>query len=534
MTNITKRHQQGTSPAARPIVWSIAASDSGGGAGLQADNLTIHDLGAHACNIVTAVTAQNSLAVHAVSATTVELLDKQINCLLSDMPPQAIKIGVLANAAQVRWLSHWLSHTFAHYQQQHNLQVPIIWDPVMLASTGQALTEQDDQPQINDYLQLAKQVSLLTPNAAEFMRLLNTATSPQKPEQWMLWLEIFAHSLQTNVLLTGGDQQQAHATDWLMVQEIAHTSAQHQKQIVGFSSATINTPHNHGTGCTFSAAIATSMALAYPMLDAICIAKAYVNQGLSAAYGLGQGAGVLARQGWPATLQHFPNIILPKYPKLPSNTALHFAAIHKPLQVYPVTQSLQVLEQLLAGGARIAQLRIKQELTQAQLASEIQHAVALGEKYQAQVFINDHWQLAIELGAFGVHLGQEDMLEADLEQIAQAGLALGFSSHGYFELLIAQQLNPSYLAIGHIFPTPTKTMPSQAQGLNKLQHYCALLMGKMPLVAIGGIGSDNLKQVQACGVDMVAIVRAVEQAQDPALSWQQLQKQWEALQCKPH
>ncbi|WP_340677800.1 thiamine phosphate synthase [Paraglaciecola sp.] len=514
---------------ARPIVWSIAASDSGGGAGLQADNLTIHDLGAHPCNIVTAITAQNSLEVQDIAATPTDMLTKQLNCLLSDMPPQAIKIGVLANATQMRCLSHWLSDIFAVYQQQHGITVPIIWDPVMFATTGQALSEPTDKPQIKDYLQLAKHVSLLTPNAKEFMLLLHTTTNPENPEQWLLWLEILAHSLQSNVLLTGGDQQQANATDWLMVQKVAHTSVQHQQQIVGFSSATINTPHNHGTGCTFSSAIATTMAFGYPLLDAICIAKAYVNQGLSAAYGLGHGAGVLARQGWPETLHYFPNILLPKYPNVPSSKVLQFTPVSTPLQVYPVTQSLQVLQQVLEAGARTVQLRIKHHANPEQLAQQIQQAVALGKQYQAQVFINDHWQLAIEHGAFGVHLGQEDMLEADLAQIAKHGLALGLSSHGYFELLIAQQLSPSYLAIGHIFPTPTKNMPSQAQGLLKLKRYCNLLKDKMPLVAIGGISATNLKQVHACGVDTVAIVRAVEQTPEPALSWQQLQQQWEAL-----
>ncbi|MDP5129953.1 MAG: bifunctional hydroxymethylpyrimidine kinase/phosphomethylpyrimidine kinase [Paraglaciecola sp.] len=515
------------SQAVRPIVWSIAASDSGGGAGIQADSLTINDLGGHACNIVTAITAQNSLGVKDMVATSVAILAQQVNCLLEDMPPKAIKIGVLANAQQVRWLSQWLSETFANYQQQLQVSIPIIWDPVMLATTGQSLTDKDAPPLLADYLHLAKQVSLLTPNAQELRYLLNADVAVEHTEQWWLWLEILAHSIRSNVLLTGGGMQQGYAVDWMMVHDIAYSSEQHQHQIVGFKSAAINTPHQHGTGCTFSSAIATVLALDYPMLDAVCVAKAYVNQGLLAGYKVGQGAGVLARNGWPHTLSFFPTITLPHVALLHTHQPLDFAPVTTPLNIYPVTQSLGVLKQVLEAGARTVQLRVKSTTNQWELEQQIKEAVALGTQFQAQVFINDHWQLAVKYGAFGVHLGQEDLLQADLKCIANAGLALGLSSHGYFELLIAQQLHPSYLALGHIFATPTKTMPSQAQGLIKLKRYCQLLSGKLPLVAIGGINADNLAQVKRTGIGDVAIVRAIEQAPCPASSWQYLQQQWE-------
>ncbi|MEP0495548.1 MAG: bifunctional hydroxymethylpyrimidine kinase/phosphomethylpyrimidine kinase, partial [Paraglaciecola sp.] len=123
----------------RPIVWSIAASDSGGGAGIQADNLTIQDLGGHACNIVTAITAQNSQRVVEVEAVSTSMLTQQLNCLLEDMPPKAIKIGVLANAEQVKLVRDWLAKTLASYKKKHGVEIPIIWDPVMVASSGQEL-----------------------------------------------------------------------------------------------------------------------------------------------------------------------------------------------------------------------------------------------------------------------------------------------------------------------------------------------------------------------------------------------------------
>lgn len=512
----------------RPIVWSIAASDSGGGAGIQADNLTIHDLGGHACNLVTGITAQNSIAVYSIAATSAQMLSAQLNCLSTDMPPRVIKIGVLVNHQQVQLLTTWLRCELPVLERKLGHTIPVIWDPVMLASTGQTLTNSDNAPTVDDYLQLGRQVTLITPNYQEINYLLSTQTASQSIVSAKDLVNLLVQIVKTNVLLTGGDQSGQQAIDWLYTYNVEHTSTRHQQQFIGFCSNKIDTPHNHGTGCTLTSAIATSMALGHAMLDAICIAKAYVNQGLSAGYSVGKGAGVLAHKGWPSQLEYFPDIILPQYPNLTVAKKLAFAAVKTPLQVYPVTQSLTVLEQVLKAGALTAQLRIKQPKNTCQLELDIQQAISLGRQYNAQVFINDHWKLAIKHGAFGVHLGQEDMLEVELEQISMAGLALGLSSHGYFEMLLIQQVNPSYLAVGHIFPTPTKSMPSQPQGLLKLTRYCTLLKGKLPLVAIGGIDAENLSQLAQTQVDDIAVVRAVEQADDPGLSWQNMQNKWQS------
>ncbi|MFA0071403.1 thiamine phosphate synthase, partial [Vibrio breoganii] len=95
--------------------------------------------------------------------------------------------------------------------------------------------------------------------------------------------------------------------------------------------------------------------------------------------------------------------------------------------------------------------------------------------YNAQVFINDYWQLALKHDAFGVHLGQEDIEESNLSQLSVAGIKIGLSTHGYYELLRIVQINPSYIALGHIFPTTTKQMPSKPQGLVRLSLYQQLI-----------------------------------------------------------
>lgn len=129
------------------------------------------------------------------------------------------------------------------------------------------------------------------------------------------------------------------------------------------------------------------------------------------------------------------------------------------------------------------------------------------------MFINDHWALALEFGAFGVHLGQEDLAGADLPALQRAGLRLGISTHGYAELCRARRLQPSYIALGHVFATTTKVMPSQPQGLGRLAEYQALLDAACPTVAIGGIKERHLEAVAACGVSGVAMVTAITEAE---------------------
>lgn len=187
------------------------------------------------------------------------------------------------------------------------------------------------------------------------------------------------------------------------------------------------------------------------------------------------------------------------------------------LRFYPVVDSVEWVARLLEHGVKTVQLRIKQEHAH-DLKPQIQQSIQLGRKYDAQVFINDHWQLALEFGAFGVHLGQEDILTADLSTLREHGLCLGISTHSYEELLIAAMLKPSYIALGHIFPTTTKVMPSKPQGLGQLAQYQEAVNYlnrqwrlNIPTVAIGGIDLSNAEPVLECGVDSLAVVRAITQ-----------------------
>jgi hydroxymethylpyrimidine kinase/phosphomethylpyrimidine kinase/thiamine-phosphate diphosphorylase len=133
----------------------------------------------------------------------------------------------------------------------------------------------------------------------------------------------------------------------------------------------------------------------------------------------------------------------------------------------------------------------------------------------AQLFINDHWAEAIQLGAYGVHLGQEDIELADMGALREAGLRLGVSSHTPLEMSRAHALRPSYVALGPVYPTTLKTMRYAPLGLLRLREWAQRLRPHYPVVAIGGISVERAPKVWACGVDSVAVVSALTQAADP-------------------
>lgn len=484
-----------------PIIWSIAGSDAGGGAGIQADTLTINALGGHACTLVTTLTAQNSVGVQSVTPVDAPMFQAQAESLAADLPPSAIKIGLIGTAWQIRLLHEWLPRWKALWPE-----VPVVLDPVLVATSGDALTSTDT---LSGMHSLLPWVDVLTPNVPELEAL--TATPVPTPND----AERVARSLLKTgcraVLVKGGHgyahaPEACHSVDLLVGADSTWRFAQPR----------VETAHTHGTGCTLSSAIATHLARGLSVPDACALASAYVQQGLQHAYRTGAGAGTLQRRQQTGDWLRLAR--LPKCDQPCIDTPAHEAFLpctRRPEGIYPVVPDTQWLQRLLKAGAQIIQLRVKHNDAD-RLIPEIRTAIQLGQQYGAQVFINDHWPLALELGAYGVHLGQEDLANADLSALRQAGIRLGVSTHGYAELLRALNVRPSYVALGHIFPTQTKQMPSQPQGLARLTRYQALAdEAGIPTVAIGGIKSHHLVEVRNCGVRCVAVVTALTEANNP-------------------
>ncbi|HAS13852.1 MAG TPA: thiamine phosphate synthase [Idiomarina abyssalis] len=472
------------------VVWTVAGSDSGGGAGIQADLHSFRSLNVHGCSVITTVTAQNSVETTGLFPLAADAIRQQLECLQQDMPPAAIKIGLLSNVQQLQCVADFLK------QWPDTLPRPfVVWDPVVVSTQQDRLSELLPE----HCTELLPLVDIITPNLEELSWLSGVEVIDEN--SMCRAAEKLFHAGLTQILITGTELGHSDEISDYYLSADEHIQYIQQK---------LETKHSHGTGCTLSSAIAAALAHDYPLEDAITVANAYVHQGLIEAKGIGRGPGPVAHTHWPQKIKHFPRI---KTPELPC-VDLQFPRLDKEPELYPVVDSYEWIEKLLKLGIKTLQLRIK-DPDAPQLEAAIKKSIQLAEQYSAQLFINDHWQLAIKHSAYGVHLGQEDLTEANLHAIQQAGLRLGISTHSYTELLIAQAYTPSYIALGHIFPTQTKAMPSKPQGLERLRRYVALLAPtNIPTVAIGGISLDRVAAVKATGINGIAVVSAITAAND--------------------
>ena len=322
-----------------PRVLAIAGSDSGGGAGIQADIKTITMLGGHAMTAITAITAQNTLGVTQVMPVPTEMVLAQIDAVASDIGIDAVKIGMIGSAETVEAVARALTPSPLGGEErggrscsQHDLRdaggIPhrlaeegasdsepppstpspptrlrerppplpqgergftVVFDPVMIATSGATLA---DAATIAAFARLMQVATLVTPNAPELAAL--TGLPVETEAQLETAAQTLAARHQIAVLAKGGHLPGDMLTDLLV---------QPDGTITRWSDARIETRHNHGTGCTLSSAIATGLAAGLTLEDAIAQARAFVRAALEAAPGLGQGHGPM---GQGLGRAHFP------------------------------------------------------------------------------------------------------------------------------------------------------------------------------------------------------------------------------------
>jgi hydroxymethylpyrimidine/phosphomethylpyrimidine kinase len=247
-------------------ILTIAGSDSMGGAGIQADIKTIMALGGHALTAITAVTAQNSFEITAVQAMPQAMLLKQIAAVMADIRPDAVKIGMLANGGLIR--------TVARAIRQYDL-ANVVVDPVLKASTGRDLLESEAVALYREILLPLARV--VTPNLNEAGLLSGIRVRTLKDMEKAARI---LKALGPDVIITGGHLQK-ECTDLVYDGSRFHYLT-HQK---------IATPHTHGTGCTFSAALATFLAQGWDLKKAGKKAQQFTRAAISTGYACGQGAG---------------------------------------------------------------------------------------------------------------------------------------------------------------------------------------------------------------------------------------------------
>lgn len=198
-------------------------------------------------------------------------------------------------------------------------------------------------------------------------------------------------------------------------------------------------------------------------------------------------------------------------------------------RILPIVDTFDLLQKVLATrGIQDIQLRFKDTTDYSTILHRIQRAQTLCRSESVRLWINDHWNAAIEAGeCFGIHLGQEDLascVAADgLNAIRSAGLALGVSTHSYSELAAALGVGPSYISLGPIFPTLSKDVKFDPQGLETVRRWRRLIPPEIPLVGIGGIGDERAAEaVRDAGAECVAVIGAVTNADDMGLAVKRL------------
>jgi thiamine-phosphate pyrophosphorylase len=251
-----------------------------------------------------------------------------------------------------------------------------------------------------------------------------------------------------------------------------------------------------------------AQALGFIEIDAECVANAWQAQTVR--------TGRFDPRAWPDEPADFG---LRPWPRSDA-----FPTCPKALGVYAVLPTAEWVGRMARAGVPTVQLRFKSE-DPAAVRREVQAAVDAVRGTSALLFINDHWREAIAASAYGVHLGQEDMDVADFAALRAAGLRLGLSSHGYAEMVRADRVSPSYIAMGAVFPTTLKRMATAPQGPARLAAY-ARLMRDYPGVAIGGISAAELPAIKATGVGSLAVVRAITGEANPEAAAARLLAAW--------
>ena len=256
-------------PRNPPRILSVAGSDSSGGAGIQADLKTITMLGGYGMTAITALTAQNTLGVSAVEAMGPEFITAQIEACISDIGLDAIKIGMIGSAANAEAVESALA----------GIDVPIVFDPVMVATTGSVLA---DDATVRAFARLMSACRVVTPNLPELAALTGIACDTEEAISKAAELLVERHGCA--VLAKGGHADGNIVTDRLF---------DPQARLASFSDPRIETRHTHGTGCTLSAALATLLGYRLPLEHSVRLARQFTRSAIEKAPGYGTGSGPL-------------------------------------------------------------------------------------------------------------------------------------------------------------------------------------------------------------------------------------------------
>ncbi len=480
-----------------PVVLTIAGSDPGGGAGIQADLRTFAALGVVGVSAITALTVQNSLGVQSVHPMAADILAAQIDAVLSDTKVSAVKIGMLGGAEQVRAVAAAL---------RKYSPPDVVLDPVLASTGGVPLLDEAGVHVLRT--ELMPLCDLVTPNLMEAAFLTGAAVE-----------NITGMQMAGETLLAGGVKA-------VLVKGGHLPDEPHDLLLTGggnrlfFTDRRVDTPHTHGTGCLMSAAIAAHLAKRFPVEEAVKKSKALLTRALLSPVTAGRG------RGYPdvfASVRASNSIKRRTHDQ--SLRLLHGLYILTDSDLRPDRSPQGITQAALTGGAKILQFREK-HLPLPRLITLARELNTLARDADALFIINDRVDVALASDADGVHLGPDDMKPNDARHLLGPDKLIGVSVATVEE---AKRAAPyaSYFGVGAIFGSKTKLDAGTAIGVGRIGEIKAAFP-QIPIVAIGGINLSNIGEVAAAGADAAAVVSAVVAAPDMEAAVRELARRFEA------
>ncbi|XP_020599276.1 probable thiamine biosynthetic bifunctional enzyme, chloroplastic [Phalaenopsis equestris] len=465
-----------------PHVLTVAGSDSGAGAGIQADIKACAAAGVYCSSVITSVTAQNTVGVQGVYSVAEDFVAEQLRSVLSDMQVNVIKTGMLPSSGVIRVICQKIKEFLVQ---------AVVVDPVMVSTSGDLLSGPSTlEGFCKDLLPLA---DIVTPNLKEASALLGGISLDTVGDMHFAAKSIHAFGAR-NVLVKGGDLHgSSDAIDIFFDGEQFH-------ELCGPHIKTRNT---HGTGCTLASYIAAELAKGTPMLQAVQAAKSFVERALLYSKDLMIGNGPQGPFDHLFMLKNQQNNYAQKS-RFNANSLLLYAITDSRLNRKWNRSITEAVKASIEGGATIIQLREKEAETR-EFIEKAMECMEICRSYNVPLLINDRIDVALACDADGVHVGQSDMPAELARKILGPSKIIGVSCKTPAAAMKAWVGGADYI----VFPTNTK-QNNLTIGLKGLETVCSA--SKLPVVAIGGIGAGNVQSVMELGAPNlkgVAVVSAL-------------------------
>jgi len=467
---------------------TIAGSDSGGGAGIQADLKTFAALGVYGSSVITALTAQNTEGVAEAIGVAPDFVAKQLDVMWADIGADAVKTGMLFDADIIEVLADRLRYYAPPW---------LIVDPVMVATSGDRLLSRAGEEALRD--KLLPLADFVTPNQDEAEVICGYRLDSEKKIKKCL---ADIHQMGVKHVILTGVQKDGKSIDYY------HDGYDFWQ----FEAPFINTSGTHGTGCSYSAALAAFLARGFSTTRAISQAKEYINCGLAYAPSVGRGNSPLNHMSpyFPGRLadERVKSLRAEIFRSPKSLLDGHFPLLNVILggPLCAGKDYASLTRKLVKAGARLIQFREKSGETR-DLIETAGIICSVCHEEGALFVVNDRVDIAMACGADGVHLGQGDMDLLTARSLLGPDKIIGISAGNVKEALAAQAGKADYIGVGPVYHTDSKECSVLPGGPPLIKEIAAQV--DIPILAIGGVTPENTPPLLAAGAAGVSVISAV-------------------------